>query len=408
MPNIIAVSAILGCYTYLVFFSGAAILGYNHTEDGNSLVYIVFLGFTLLSSFFAYVWASFRYGALKGEYSFYLIFYFIAAIHFLWVILDSDKNPLINEYLKLAVVFIGSGFFSAAAVIKTNSEPDFIRYTWILSYIIVVSFLISLFLPMLSGEVKRSIGGGSYQTLSYMAALIFGIFSYKAYRLTRKSLMSKRWKINSVFVIDNICMLICAATVIIGGGRGAFLLLVVYCLFLFYWLVGFDKKLNISTRFARLFFVCFALAVFIAIFSDNPNVQKGIVRATQFISMDQGIDLAEGASGRDQVYMVALSGIYESPLFGYGPFNVWSQVIHPHNLILEFALQFGVPLVVPIMCLLLFLASLAVKTIGTEREIYFVLSAYPLVMLFFSGSYMLSSVFWFCAASVGLRVFVRK
>jgi O-antigen ligase len=193
--------------------------------------------------------------------------------------------------------------------------------------------------------------------------------------------------------------------VIIPGGRGAFVLMVLYILLWYlFWIIG--------NKHSRRFYIGLILALFILpfvlygiyfIIQINEQMFVGFNRAVSFIDFKQGgFNLAEGSSGREVIYNQAIELIGKKPITGYGLFEYMYSLTtvnqYPHNFFLELLLQGGVFYCVTMV---VFLSSLFLKFIKLlKRDSQFLILlfifAYPMTNLIFSGSYLDTPLFWYC------------
>ena len=121
--------------------------------------------------------------------------------------------------------------------------------------------------------------------------------------------------------------------------------------------------------------------------------------------------LEEIATGRADIYEAGLELLNKNPLFGYGimrdryylsrqlGFSDYQEGITPHNLILEFALQYGVILGIVLFFLLLALYILTFRRIrkkpSAERMFIESVIISSFLQLMVSSSYLESYLFWF-------------
>jgi O-antigen ligase len=191
---------------------------------------------------------------------------------------------------------------------------------------------------------------------------------------------------------------------ILNGGRGAFILLIVYAVIIFYWIVikrGITKQTIFRVFTLSLIIPFFSYLVYQGIIQNN-FLEQGFRRATQFIELaisPESTDFYTASSGRDIVYETAIQGISESPIFGYGSFEHWEKVIHPHNIFLDLSLQYGV-LFSGILIFGLLIWSLRSRKLWDTQKVFFsIILIYSLVNLMFSGGYFFHSFFWFALVS---------
>lgn len=381
-----------------LFFTVLGLLGIEYEGSESSNIYVFYIVLVAVLSFLAYGYATIVKGVLKRELFIILIILSLFSLHILWVIFDQPGTIIFPKVLIFFLLLALPGFFAAATIVKLNLVSQVIRFAEIIFIIMALGITVFSILPTFSGIRTASLAGASYQVLSYYSAFTFGmLLTYNIYlpRSLRLSWVSFSWYKGLSYGLILACILGC----FIGGGRGAFILLITYILLTF--LSVFMSKNNTFTSkeffniFIRLLVVISLFISFFSFFLENDFIQSGFSRATQFISSDGSIDIKEGSSGRDYVYQQAISYISERPLIGYGPFGFLDKTIQPHNLFLEILLQFGSIGFVFFLLLLVFLAIIAIKNWSVYNYWAFALLLYPLVMIMFSGSYMHTSEFIF-------------
>lgn len=381
-----------------LFFTVLGLLGIEYEGSESSNIYVFYIVLVAVLSFLAYGYATIVKGVLKRELFIILIILSLFSLHILWVIFDQPGTIIFPKFLIFFLLLALPGFFAAATIVKLNLVSQVIRFAEIIFIIMALGITVFSILPTFSGIRTASLAGASYQVLSYYSAFTFGmLLTYNIYlpRSLRLSWVSFSWYKGLSYGLILACILGC----FIGGGRGAFILLITYILLTF--LSVFMSKNNTFTSkeffniFIRLLVVISLFISFFSFFLENDFIQSGFSRATQFISSDGSIDIKEGSSGRDYVYQQAISYISERPLIGYGPFGFLDKTIQPHNLFLEILLQFGSIGFVFFLLLLVFLAIIAIKNWSVYNYWAFALLLYPLVMIMFSGSYMHTSEFIF-------------
>ncbi|KFZ29209.1 hypothetical protein IDAT_05930 [Pseudidiomarina atlantica] len=391
-----------------LFFSVMGLLGLEHESSDSSMAYVIYVMSIAGSSLIIYIFSTVKHGVLKGEALLLGIIIIFLAVHKIWVLFDPLNTILFPEIFIFFLLFGLPGFLSAAATLKLGLLPDLIRVSEILIVVMSVGIISFSVLPSLAGIRVASLAGASYQTLSYYGAFAFGmllIYNFHLPNQLRFRVSSQSW-----YRLANYCLMIgCLTACILGGGRGAFLLLGAY--FIMGVLLFFSDKTNFrttrrltSTVFKLMSIIVVAI-IFVTTFGENDFVQAGFDRATQFIGDDGAIDLERGSSGRDVVYSWALEYIQQQPIIGYGPFGFRDKTLHPHNLFLEIWLQFGI---IGVFIFLMVGAALLLKTFK-NRDQYtiwiFSLFLYPFVMTMFSGTYLHTAIFIFC---ISFMVIHRK
>jgi O-antigen ligase len=323
--------------------------------------------------------------------------------HCVWVLLDPSSNQLNSRNLILFIAFALPGVFSVRILETFKLWIHFIKLIEVFAIIMAVGSIVSTILPFLGGSLLKGIGGATYQAASYYAAFTFGLlgfYTFRAEKTLRYSLFTNK---NGSF-INTFFMIISFLAAILNGGRGAFILLIVYAVIIFYWIVikrGITKQTIFRVFTLSLIIPFFSYLVYQGIIQNN-FLEQGFRRATQFIELaisPESTDFYTASSGRDIVYETAIQGISESPIFGYGSFEHWEKVIHPHNIFLDLSLQYGV-LFSGILIFGLLIWSLRSRKLWDTQKVFFsIILIYSLVNLMFSGGYFFHSFFWFALVS---------
>lgn len=381
-----------------MFFSIAAIIGIDYEGSEDSSAYIMYTIAVFVLSFLSYIYSSIKKGVLKNEMPILLSLFILIASHFVWVIFDQNNTTLFTDSFVLFVLLGLPGIFSAVTMVKMGLINQVVKLTEVGILVIVVAIISYSILPTLTGIKTASLGGASYQTLSYYSSMSFGVLLIYITQLSK----SMRYSWTSSIIYKSLAFIIltsCLIGVFIGGGRGAFILLVIY---LIIWLLSTFriKKILSSTNYfikslISLSVLVFTLSVFLNFFWEKDFISSGFKRATQFISTDGSLDLESGSSGRDVVYSNALEYINHQPFLGYGPFGALDNTLQAHNIFLDVLLQFGFLGLICFLVLILLLSIKAINNWSIQSVWMFSLFLYPLIQLMFSAYYLQSSLFLF-------------
>lgn len=184
------------------------------------------------------------------------------------------------------------------------------------------------------------------------------------------------------------------------GSRGPFICIIAFLLIE----LIFSERFNGKKRVAIIITVC-ALAGVIWLNFDN------ILSFVYNLSVNLGFDsrsirlLVEGEaithdSGREALYEHYICLFKKHSFFGYGVMGAWiSDVMYPHNIVLEFFLAFGYIVGVPLLILLL---VILIKGVSAKNERYnntliIVFISYCMHLLV-SGTYLKVWQFFVCIA----------
>ena len=401
---LIAAIALISVFSVQLFFIIYGVMGYEYSGKEEGADYVVFNVAIFLVISLLFLLSFLKKSQIQnGEILIYLYIIFLVANHFFWVLFDNGDTPVAPDNLLFFFVLGISGFLALRVVYSYGAWVDLIKFAELLAIIMSIGIIISNVIPRLTGSLISGVGGTSYQAVSYYSAICFGILAVSTLRLDR-NYRYEMFASNLSKLLNPILMMAMLVATISNGGRGAFIVVVLYSLLSFYWIAS-KRGLSAAGIFrllALFFFVILMLWMVLKFVSQDSVLANGFARATQFLKLSDGLatDLAVGGSGRDVVYDVAIRGVADSPIFGYGAFAHWDKLISPHNLILDLMLQFGI-LVAPMIILgSLYILMRQFKRLSTERMWFFVIFLYPVVLLMFSGGYLRMSIFWFALAGI--------
>lgn len=259
--------------------------------------------------------------------------------------------------------------------------------------------ILTILLPALWGTYDRSISLLNYQAASYIAAFSFGLSIY--FLFFNKNHTNFSFLRNKLYLLFlSIISIFNLISVILPGGRGALVLSVLYLLLTILFLLKFKY-------YKSLLYIVMVLTIFYFSFPtllNNSSINTGFKRATEFLGDGLRINWA-GTSDRDLVYSNVISLISENPIWGYGIFSYWNYSPNPHNIFLEFMLSGGIlysGLMSIVLLLIIFKVFRLIK-FNSSDLIYLYILIFPLTILMFSGSYLITSEFWFITTLILLK-----
>ncbi|WP_156108906.1 O-antigen ligase family protein [Planococcus sp. PAMC 21323] len=402
---------IFGIFSVNLFFSISAIVGYNYNGLDESKIYLVYSSGVACFCFLLSILYLFRKNVKVNKKD--LLSYSLPFIFLVMYLLSFFTNDTYSKSAFLSYAYFLLWSVPAAYIaIYINMKKSFfelIKYIEIVMLIFSFSIINSAFIPFISGQSFSSIGGATYQSASYIAAFAYGLNLYfltlGSHHIRLDFTEKISYKMFCIFLL-----FIQILGVIISGGRGGIVLVSVYTLVIAILIMKSKKKKNI------LFFIFLFLSSVITIqllfpfFMKNHIFSDGFSRVFQFVEGDDLINWS-GTSGRDIVYSYALNLIKESPVMGYGVFGYWEFLpFSPHNIVLEILLGGGVIYLAIVSTLfILFLVKLnKMIKVNKENTIIIILFLYPLVMLMFSGTYLISSELWFVLILVFTSTFTNE
>ena len=382
-------------FPYFVIFGSLSftiittIIGYKYTE--HSLIYRVY---NVAIAFLTY--AITIYTGIRKNYTFSfggmtVGYIFVVGYLFSYVLLNNESKLAFDMWTYFIVWSLPAFLFGMVV----SQEDSFLKNLWktsdlfmlIISLIVIVNGIYFL----RDGRQSYSTSGTiTYQTLSYLSAFAFGLNYFLLFH-DQNSNRLKFFKDNKLYRIFCLFLLLLqGVSLVVTGGRGGFILLSVYFLYVTFFVKG-GKSLYIK------FIAIIAIILFAALIlnSNNPTISNGLKRIFSYIT-SEGIDMSE-TSYRDVNYRIALDLISQKLVFGYGIYGLFMYTFYPHNLFLEILLGGGV------FYFLIFIAAticivrkyIKIKRSTPDVLLLFIFLLYDLVMLMFSGSYLNTSVLWF-------------
>lgn len=178
--------------------------------------------------------------------------------------------------------------------------------------------------------------GTNYQLGSYVAAFAFGLNLY----LITLADSEKRFKFaNSVIfsIIQFILLPLQAFSVVIGGGRGAFVTLIA---FVAYVIISSKKAKKILRMFIIIILILLTFLIVLNLVGANEVILSGWNRISALIFSNEITNA--NTSGRYSIYEDAFRQINKKPFLGYGFFRYRNTMFYPHNIFLEVLLQGGI------------------------------------------------------------------
>lgn len=394
-----------------VFLTIIPIFGISYNGADESPLYIItVLGTNGLGIFYIIIQEIMHHKKAQGRGVWpYFIPLFILLLFMIEV--AFGKLGLSDYSMKISVKIL-SFFYACAAsgifvgtycyrydkfyLIAKNLEP--------LAILCSIGLIVSLPSMYVEGNVSSSIGGGGgHQTISYVAAICFAIFliSLKC-KITDKRYRYKCFQNSYYRVLATILLIANAIICIIGGGRGGAVLLIINIIICLYYL---SRK-----HFWRtVFFIALGITAFyflstnVSLWGIDVMFQQGFERAFAFIG-SEGIDMSQ-TSERDVVYRIAQQLINEAPPWGYGIFYQYvlcqKYINQPycHNIFYELMLQGGLLYLLLGIFVYIQMMIKGNKIIlhGSFNLFLIAIVTYPVVLLMFSGTYLLTPTYWFSA-----------
>jgi O-antigen ligase len=395
---VVSAVCLLSLFAPEFFFTMSALFGYRYAGKEETPLYVAYVLIVFSATLLLYLASFWRKPRMpRGEIGLLLFICLMFINHTSWVIIDSARTPIIPENMIFFISMGITGFMVGRVVDAFSSWGELVKCAELIAWLMAIGIFMGVVVPTIKGEFNPGLSGSSNQTASYFSAITFGLLMVASIRSDNENRpVIVRNRLTALGRIA-LMMMLCAAT-LLNGGRGAFLLLLSYIVLGGYWF-AFARGL---TRRTLLRGIASLLVVPATVFgagrivSSNEFLSNGLTRAIGFIDFSgENIINWDGTAGRDDVYQAALNAIAEAPLLGYGVFGSWSGETSPHNIFLDLALQFGLPLSALLVIIFVFRLPGGRAIDKPVRRWILVVSLYPFVLLMFSGSYLRFSAFWF-------------
>ena len=185
-----------------------------------------------------------------------------------------------------------------------------------------------------------------------------------------------------VYMVIIMMIVLCAIGCILGGGRGAFVYLVIISAYLVYRIIGNKKKGKVG-YLVMLVGVAIALVYFASRFQVFESV--GASRVAESLTTDEG---------RMGLWEKAMDSFKESPIIGHGLGSVWWEVgFYSHNILADLLVETGIIGTIIIMSVLIKCVVKIIRLSKSNTMAMFLLIVFSgiLVETAFSG-YWLSAI----------------
>lgn len=219
----------------------------------------------------------------------------------------------------------------------------------------------------------------NYQNSSYYLSFCaaYCVFYVFFNQIKNRSLWS-----SLVYIVIIMMIILCAIGCILGGGRGAFVYLVIISAYLVYRIIGNKKKGKVG-YLVMLVGVAIALVYFASRFQVFESV--GASRVAESLTTDEG---------RMGLWEKAMDSFKESPIIGHGLGSVWWEVgFYSHNILADLLVETGIIGTVIIMSVLIKCVVKIIKLSKSNTMAMFLLLVFSgiLVETAFSGYWLSAS-----------------
>lgn len=380
-----------------IFFAIYSILGKEYLGINESSTFIIFNILFIALSFIFILGETFikKVAPLR---KINIFFYLLPVLTSFIYLVESPTSENSNRYFIIYLAFSFPAIFIGTYVAANKLMTTMVKWLDVLSIILTLGLIASLPKTIYLNQVN--IGGASYQTISYISSFaysicLFSVFfgdQYPRFHFFRSSIYS---------IITYFLIIIQVISLFISGGRGGFVVVLLVSIILIYF--KFKQRMN----FGKVIFGTIVIIFSVFLLSDflpkevNTILVKGANRIFSYITTS-GIDMSE-TSGRDIVYSKMWKLIKERPVLGYGIFKyVDTSKVYPHNIFMEILLQGGLIFLLFWLITLFSLFNRIGRIIKIDKTNLFLIpfGVYPFTELLFSGSYLMSALFWFVIAYI--------
>ncbi len=376
-------------YSFL-FFSIYAILGLEFGGSENNLNYIFgYATFSLLSCAFG------LYSLLIQKFitKVSLWFFILPLIITLFYIFESPSNDFAFRTYLSFIVIVFPIILIGLDLAKTQSLERIYNSLVFVFVIVTIGAL-----KMLPGLISTNIwklegvfGGGNTQSLSYTMSFVYMIGLVSIIDSTR---VKKIWHLKSTLFL---ALIVLVLTTILAGGRGAFLVVLgssIVFIFREY------KKLRVL-KLIPIFILIYLMYSIVTYYLDERFVE-GIGRIFAYIA-SSGLNLEEGSSNRDVIYLKALDLFYENKVFGAGIFTQMKTIGgYSHNIFLDILGQGGIFFLIFFLILMVYFFRKLKRILeyDPKSNLILIFIIYSFTLLLFTNTYLNESFFWFSLAYV--------
>lgn len=228
------------------------------------------------------------------------------------------------------------------------------------------------------GSTFNTEGGLSYQSISYYSIFAFG---FTMYLISNGMHSNIKRKFLIALAITQVIMCI------MSGGRGAFVLGVVFCVY-------FGLKAGSLRNLVKyLILVLFFIIIIHIVFADNAVFQQGFNRIFNFFGEEKAME----NDNRWIRWGLAFDAFLDSPLWGHGLGSVFYEVgFYSHNIFTDLLCEGGIIFegLFIFMLIRFYNISKRLIRIDSRYEILVIIFLCSFIMLCFSGYYLSESGMW--------------
>lgn len=276
-------------------------------------------------------------------------------------------------------------YFLSIGVVGLFVGSNEINWNYIFHYmrlLAVVNFVLNIIYVRLSYD--------NIDTLSMRFA--YGILPSAMFFLF--DLIKNRSFVSGVIFLTITCL------IFIWGSRGAFLVILIYLFFVLY---KRNKLLLFIGGGRILLFSKKIISILLYLINVLPVESLKLKKMSMMLT--EGILAA--SSGREELYMNYWKIFEENILFGCGV-GFWDDLnlLYPHNLFLQAAVEFGILGCVVVICYVILSFFKIEKMCGDQFEFMIIVFSIMIGRLLVSSSYWERPEFWLCLSMVFFNRYV--
>lgn len=393
----------------LLFSIVSSFVGYSYSGREDSLSYIFIMLAMFLLSFAIYIMDLRKHPIVKTKaFGLSVAWIIWLSVHFCIFLIKFGWDYAFTKYYIFFFVFSLNSLLWGMMFGRNYALNLSMLIKYFEPVILIITVFSIVYVLMPSSGSNLSVRMAAYQSNSYYAAFAFGMVLFYLVFGNRFD----RFKIftTPIFKVLYLLFLVLLPLAVISTrGRGGFVLVLVYGLITIGKVFFSDHAVNAKKLLMTLVAIIgFALLIVIIVstVSGSSNLRDSFALTISYLDFSTGrIDMTS-TSNRDIVYSQAIGLIKQKPLFGNGVFTSMTKLTttysYPHQLFLEFLLQGGIVYTVIASGFLIYSFVKLRRLERKDGSSYFmvILYAYPLTMLMFSGTYLTTSLFWFCISAI--------
>jgi hypothetical protein len=380
--------ALVIAYSYSMFYIIQISLKISEESTGLRIFSILLFGFSLL----IYLRYLFKY---KRIYINELFIHFLISFILISAMYTSARYGYINDSFRGLILSFGVRAIPAmligALIARINGIKKLTK--WVQP--IMIAYTLSIFTVVISNKTGSIMGYKLYgldrQSVSYYSVFALGMNIFLI--LYNKSIDNfKIFKSSKWVYINYLAIILQLYCTFAGGGRGAFVLMIIFIIYYIKSNVRLNKIKN--QNFLKTIMVIVLIATVTYFTSHSNSVGGGYRRIFNFFSGDNFMQ----DYNREALYLTAFNSFKNRPIFGHGIGGVSYEVgFYSHDIFLDILVDGGLTLLLFYITLVYKFFEAIKKLVKTDRNnsIILIIFLSSFIMLLFSGSYLADSGIWF-------------